>query len=123
MSPIKRRPVTTAFIQDSEGKLLFVQRSSRVSTYQMRYGGVSGGVEGNESVLDRALQEVGEYAGVPKFIATHLCVALLPAIMPYLGADIAGLALQPCCPDKHAPRLTCALCRSKRNGGFWVYSH
>jgi hypothetical protein len=31
----------------------------QVSTYQGYWGGVSGGVEGNESLLDRALQEVG----------------------------------------------------------------
>lgn len=57
-SAVRRRPVTTAFVQDAAGRVLVVQRSDRVSTYPLLYGGVSGGVEGSESLLHRALKEV-----------------------------------------------------------------
>lgn len=53
-----RKPVVTAFIQQQQGKILLVKRSQMVGTYQGYWGGVSGGMEGNEKAIDRAYTEV-----------------------------------------------------------------
>lgn len=60
-----RKPVVTAFVRNEEGNVLLVQRSPQVSTYQGFWGGISGGVEGDESLLGRALQEINEEVGLP----------------------------------------------------------
>ncbi|KAF6256070.1 hypothetical protein COO60DRAFT_148070 [Scenedesmus sp. NREL 46B-D3] len=59
-----RRPVVTAFVRRDDGKLLVVKRSDKVGSYRHLWGGVSGGVEGSESLLDRALTEIAEEAGL-----------------------------------------------------------
>lgn len=43
--------------------MLVVQRSDEVRTYPGKWGGVSGGVEGSESLLSRALVEINEEVG------------------------------------------------------------
>lgn len=61
-----RRDVVTAFLQrPSDKAILLVQRSIKVSTYQLHWGGVSGGLEGEtESCLFRATQEIQEEVGL-----------------------------------------------------------
>ncbi|WIA12133.1 hypothetical protein OEZ85_012206 [Tetradesmus obliquus] len=59
-----RRPVVTAFVRREDGKLLVVKRSEKVSSYRHQWGGVSGGVEGSESLLHRALTEIVEETGL-----------------------------------------------------------
>lgn len=59
-----RKDVVTAFIRrDRDNAVLLVQRSDKVSTYQGFWGGVSGGVEGNESLRRRAEIEIEEEVG------------------------------------------------------------
>eukprot|EP00879_Flechtneria_rotunda_P003988 GHRR01004228.1.p1 GENE.GHRR01004228.1~~GHRR01004228.1.p1 ORF type:complete len:360 (+),score=125.10 GHRR01004228.1:765-1844(+) len=53
-----RRPVVTAFIRRDDHKFLVVRRSDKVRTYPLTYGAISGGVEGNESLLDRARAKI-----------------------------------------------------------------
>jgi len=49
----------TAFVQRQDGRVLVVKRSDKVSTYQGMWGGVSGGVEADDtSLIDRAYAEV-----------------------------------------------------------------
>lgn len=53
------RPVVTALLQRADGRVLVVQRSGAVGTYQGMWGGVSGGVEaGDTSLVERAYAEV-----------------------------------------------------------------
>ncbi|KAF8071226.1 SAD2 [Scenedesmus sp. PABB004] len=59
-----RRAVVTSFVRRDDGALLLVRRSAAVSTYQHQWGGVSGGVEGSESLLERALIEIEEEVGL-----------------------------------------------------------
>lgn len=50
--------MVTAFVQrPSDQSVLVVHRSEKVRTYQLQWGGVSGGVEGDESLAWRAQQE------------------------------------------------------------------
>jgi 8-oxo-dGTP pyrophosphatase MutT (NUDIX family) len=59
-----RRDVVTAFIQRPRDlHVLLVRRSQEVGTYPHMWGGVSGGVEGNERLLHRAQQEILEETG------------------------------------------------------------
>lgn len=54
-----RRDVVTGFVQrPSDGSILVLQRSDKISTYPLKWGGVSGVVEGSESLVERAFQEV-----------------------------------------------------------------
>ncbi len=62
--PPRRRHVTTAFVQRSDGAVLLVKRSGRVGTYQHQWGAISGGLEeGDESAASRAEQEVRTATG------------------------------------------------------------
>jgi predicted Ser/Thr protein kinase len=61
-----RRDVVTAFVRrrstsslGEEGEsILLVKRSEKVNTYKLHWGGVSGVVEGDENLQQRAEQEV-----------------------------------------------------------------
>jgi len=54
-----RKDVVTAFIQNpTDGSVLVVKRSDKVRTYKNYWGGVSGSVEGDESLFFRAQREV-----------------------------------------------------------------
>ena len=55
-----RRDVITAFVRHPiDSSILLVKRSEKVNTYKLHWGGVSGVVEGNENLRERAQQEVG----------------------------------------------------------------
>jgi 8-oxo-dGTP pyrophosphatase MutT (NUDIX family) len=60
-----RKDVVTAWIQrEDDGKVLIVQRSAHVRTYQGKYGAVSGSVEqADKSLVGRALEEIHEEVG------------------------------------------------------------
>ncbi|MHA1276749.1 MAG: NUDIX domain-containing protein [Candidatus Helarchaeota archaeon] len=53
------RHVVTSFLR-YQGKILLLQRSSQVGTYQERWAGCSGYIEGNENPYERAVIEIRE---------------------------------------------------------------
>ncbi|KAI8467982.1 MAG: hypothetical protein J3K34DRAFT_471205 [Monoraphidium minutum] len=69
------RPVVTAFVQRQDGRVLVVRRSDQVNTYQGRWGGVSGGVESDDtSLVARAYEEIEEEVGIPRHRLRLACV-------------------------------------------------
>ena len=75
--------VVTCFVMDPEGKLLILCRSGRVGTYQGRWAGVSGFLEGAPE--QQAYTELSEEVGL-----SASDVSLLAAGEP-LAVDDAGL--------------------------------
>jgi len=64
---IRRKHVTTAFVENDNGDVLLVLRSAKVGTYQHKYGAVSGGVEPYDaSLAARAEQEVRMWGAVAR---------------------------------------------------------
>eukprot|EP00884_Botryococcus_braunii_P023310 jgi/Botrbrau1/9663/Bobra.0131s0034.2 len=61
-----RRQVVTAWVQREDGRVAVVQRSGAVNSYQYKWGGISGGVEGNEPLILRCMLEIEEEVGVPR---------------------------------------------------------
>ena len=59
---IERRVVTA--ILRNRGRILMVRRSQRVTTFPGAWSGVSGYIEGSESPLTRARQEIKEETGI-----------------------------------------------------------
>ena len=59
------RHVVTSFLR-YKSKILLLQRSSHVGTYQGRWAGCSGYIEGNENAIDRALIEIQEETRLSK---------------------------------------------------------
>jgi 8-oxo-dGTP diphosphatase len=53
------RHVVTSFLR-YRGKILLLQRSSKVGTYQGRWAGCSGYIENDEDAYDRAIIEIQE---------------------------------------------------------------
>jgi hypothetical protein len=53
-----RKEVVTAFIRKRNTAVLLVRRSDKVGSYRNYWGGISGGVEGSESLVRRAQIEV-----------------------------------------------------------------
>lgn len=53
-----RKEVVTAFIRKRNTTVLLVRRSDKVGSYKNYWGGISGGVEGSESLVRRAQIEV-----------------------------------------------------------------
>ncbi|HUY00141.1 MAG TPA: NUDIX domain-containing protein [Candidatus Deferrimicrobium sp.] len=53
------RPVVTSFLR-FQNKILLLQRSSKVGTYQGKWGGCSGYIEKNENPDFRAITEIQE---------------------------------------------------------------
>lgn len=56
--------VVTCFIVASGGRLLLLKRSDRVGSFQGRWAGVSGYIEGDEEPLRRAYTEIEEEVGL-----------------------------------------------------------
>lgn len=61
---MSERKVVTAFLQDKEGKLLFVRRSEAVSTYRGRWAGISGSIEPGATPRQQAEKEIQEETGL-----------------------------------------------------------
>ena len=53
------RPVVTNFLR-YRGKILLLQRSSKVRTHRGKWAGVSGYIEGDEDPAERAIIEIKE---------------------------------------------------------------
>lgn len=61
-----RRDVVTAFVRKPvESTVLLVKRSEKVNTYKLHWGGVSGVVEGDENLQQRAEREVSLAFSLP----------------------------------------------------------
>jgi predicted aconitase with swiveling domain len=60
---VKEVPVVTALLQDPQGRVLLLRRSEKVGTFQGRWAGVSGFVEGQDP-LAQAHQEIREELSV-----------------------------------------------------------
>ncbi|MFQ6012433.1 MAG: aconitase X swivel domain-containing protein [Thermoplasmata archaeon] len=60
---VPRRDVVTAFLRH-EGRILLLQRSAEVGSFQGHWAGVSGYLEGEEAPEDRARAEILEETGV-----------------------------------------------------------
>lgn len=58
----KKIRVVTVFLMH-EGKVLILRRSDKVRTMKHKWAGISGYIEGNENVLERAYKEVSEETG------------------------------------------------------------
>lgn len=70
-----RRQVVTAWVQRADGRVAVVQRSGEVNSYQYKWGGISGGVEGDEPLLLRCLLEVpppSMFSFILKYRLPHL---------------------------------------------------
>ncbi len=48
-----------------EGKIMILRRSDKVRTMKHEWAGISGYIEGNEKVLERAYKEISEETGLP----------------------------------------------------------
>jgi hypothetical protein len=64
----------------------------QVGSYQQYWGGVSGGVEGNESLLHRALQEVRHSTGTAAASAAACTGAASRSVAACTGAAAGGVA-------------------------------
>lgn len=63
-----RRDVVTAFVvRRQDASVLLVKRSEKVNTYKLHWGGVSGVVEGDENLVNRARQEASFLLGKHPF--------------------------------------------------------
>jgi uncharacterized protein len=60
---VKEQHVVTALLRDPEGEILLLKRSAKVSTYQGKWAGVSGYLEGVPA-REQALREVKEEVGL-----------------------------------------------------------
>lgn len=58
----KKIRVVTVFLMH-EGSVLILRRSDKVRTMKHKWAGISGYIEGNENVLERAYKEVSEETG------------------------------------------------------------
>ncbi len=57
------RKVVTVFLSH-QGKILILKRSQKVGTYQGKWAGISGYLEGDESPAERAVKEIREETGL-----------------------------------------------------------
>ena len=62
---VREVPVVTAFLQRPDGRVLLLQRSARVGSFQGRWAAVSGYLE-DPTPLAQAIREVREETGVPE---------------------------------------------------------
>jgi len=60
---VRERPVVSCFLE-REGRVLVVRRSEKVGSFQGKWSGVSGFLEGSEAPEDRALREIEEETGL-----------------------------------------------------------
>lgn len=58
----KKIRVVTVFLM-YEAKVLILRRSDKVRTMKHKWAGISGYIEGNENVLERACKEISEETG------------------------------------------------------------
>ncbi|MGH9909096.1 MAG: NUDIX domain-containing protein [Nitrososphaerales archaeon] len=58
----KKSRVVTVFLMH-EGSVLILRRSDKVRTMKHKWAGISGYIEGNENVLERAYKEISEETG------------------------------------------------------------
>jgi ribose 1,5-bisphosphate isomerase len=66
---LQYKAVVTSFLQAGE-RILILRRSRKVGSYQGRWAGVSGYIEGNEEPLQRARTEIAEEVGLNSSQAT-----------------------------------------------------
>lgn len=62
MNNNKKIRVVTVFLM-YEGSVLILRRSDKVRTMKHKWAGISGYIEGNENVLERAYKEISEETG------------------------------------------------------------
>ncbi len=74
---VEERAVVTAFLEH-RNRILFVRRSRRVGSFRGRWSGISGYLEGSETPIRRARQEITEETGMRR-------VRLLAAGTPLWG--------------------------------------
>ncbi|MEM2759978.1 MAG: NUDIX pyrophosphatase [Nitrososphaerales archaeon] len=60
---MKQIRVVTSFLMNDD-KILILRRSDKVRTMQNRWAGISGYIEGDENVLERAYREISEETGL-----------------------------------------------------------
>jgi len=60
---VHERPVVSCFLE-REGRILVVRRSEKVGSYQGKWSGISGFLEGSEDPEDRAFREIEEETGL-----------------------------------------------------------
>jgi 8-oxo-dGTP pyrophosphatase MutT (NUDIX family) len=60
---MKKIKVVTVFLEH-EGKILILRRSGKVRTMKHKWAGISGYIESNEDVLERAYKEISEEVGL-----------------------------------------------------------
>ncbi len=60
---VKASPVVTSFLQDDKGRVLLLKRSKKVGSFQERWAGVSGYLEGKPP-REQALREIREETGL-----------------------------------------------------------
>lgn len=65
LSNVEETPVVTSLLQNSEGKLLLLRRSSKVGTYTGKWAGVSGFVE-KAPPEAQAYREIAEEVGIAR---------------------------------------------------------
>jgi len=63
MPLVRERPVVSSFLE-REGRILVVRRSEEVGSFQGKWSGISGFLEGSENPEDRALREIEEETGL-----------------------------------------------------------
>ncbi|KYK23152.1 hypothetical protein AYK25_02095 [Thermoplasmatales archaeon SM1-50] len=57
-------PQVVTCILENDGKILVLKRSTLVSTYRGRWGGVAGYIEEQEKPIDTAIKEISEEVGI-----------------------------------------------------------
>ena len=62
-TPLKEKQVVTCFLE-SDGEILILLRSDRVSTHRGEWAGVSGSIDIGRTADEQALAEIGEETGL-----------------------------------------------------------
>jgi len=62
---MKKIKVVTVFLTN-QGKVLILRRSDKVRTMKHKWAGISGYIEGNEDVFERAYREISEETGLTR---------------------------------------------------------
>ena len=60
---VRERPVVSCFLE-RDGRILVVRRSEKVGSFQGKWSGISGFLEGSEAPETRALREIEEETGL-----------------------------------------------------------
>lgn len=67
---VRERPVVSSFLRN-RGRILLVRRSPKVGSFPGHWSAISGYVEGSESTLRRARQEIREETGIREAVLAH----------------------------------------------------